>query len=102
MKTTLQKETRPSAEVTAATRQFITPNVDISETKNGYVLKAEMPGVSKSGLEVTLEGQELTIVGHRELDAQTLNSFFVNRSGRISGAPLNWTHRSTAPSSAPS
>ena len=41
--------------------------VNIIETKEGYVLEAEMPGVNKSGLEVLLEGNELTIVGRRSV-----------------------------------
>ena len=41
------------------------PAVDIHETKDGYVLCAEMPGVRKDGLEITVEGTTLTIVGHR-------------------------------------
>ena len=44
---------------------YVTPMVDIAETKDAYVLQAEMPGVPKSGLEVLLERNELTIVGHR-------------------------------------
>ena len=39
------------------------------ETKEGYVLEAEMPGVNKNGLEVLLEGNELTIVGRRDYSA---------------------------------
>jgi len=39
------------------------PEVNIFETKEGYVLEAEMPGASKDGLEITLEGTEITIVG---------------------------------------
>ena len=46
-------------------RRWIQPQVNIVETKDGYVLEAEMPGVSKEGLEVLLEGNELTIVGRR-------------------------------------
>lgn len=46
--------------------QFIGPGVDIYETEEGYVLQAEMPGVNKSGLEVTLEGSEITITGRRD------------------------------------
>ena len=45
---------------------FIAPEVNISETRDGYVLEAEMPGVNKEGLEITLEGTEVTIVGRRE------------------------------------
>jgi HSP20 family protein len=46
-------------------QEYVTPECNIFETKDGYMLEAEMPGVNKSGLEVTLENNELTIVGHR-------------------------------------
>ena len=49
-------------------RGFVSPPVNITETKEGYLLEAEMPGVSKEGLEISLEGNELTLVGHRESD----------------------------------
>lgn len=49
-----------------ATRvQYLTPLANIIETKDDYVLEAEMPGVNKEGLEVTVENGQLTIVGHR-------------------------------------
>ena len=65
MKTTVQKtESRPAVE--AGSRQdYLSPDVNIYETKEGYVLEAEMPGVKKDGLEITLEGSEITLVGHR-------------------------------------
>jgi HSP20 family protein len=44
---------------------YLTPLANILETKEGYVLEAEMPGVNKNGLEITVENGELTIVGHR-------------------------------------
>jgi HSP20 family protein len=50
-------------------RNYGSPNVDITENKDGYLLEAEMPGVSKEGLELLLENNELTIVGHRQTDA---------------------------------
>ena len=46
-------------------RRSVAPDVNIFETKDDYVLEAEMPGVSKEGLEITLEGNVLTIIGHR-------------------------------------
>lgn len=46
-------------------RGWIQPPVNIVETKDGFVLEAEMPGVDKTGLEILLEGNELTIVGRR-------------------------------------
>ena len=47
-------------------QRFVSPEVNIFENKDGYTLEAEMPGVNKQGLELTLEGNELTILGHRE------------------------------------
>jgi HSP20 family protein len=44
---------------------YVSPLVDIYETKDAYVLQADMPGVNKQGLEVLLEDNALTIVGHR-------------------------------------
>ena len=41
------------------------PPANIREEGDLYLLELEMPGVSKSGLEVTVENNELTIVGHR-------------------------------------
>ena len=66
MKATLQKEPRVTNE---RQTEFVSPEVNIFETKDGYVLEAEMPGVNKEGLEVTLEGNEITIVGHRHTAA---------------------------------
>jgi HSP20 family protein len=68
MKGTLQKEHRVPTDGPQARAEFVIPVVNIFETKDGYVVEAEMPGVSKDGLEVTLEGNEITIVGHRSPD----------------------------------
>ena len=47
-------------------RGYLVPQVNIVETKESFILEAEMPGVSKERLEVLLEGNELTIVGRRQ------------------------------------
>ena len=47
-------------------RGYLVPQVNIVETKDSLILEAEMPGVSKDGLEVLLEGNELTIAGRRQ------------------------------------
>jgi HSP20 family protein len=44
---------------------WFSPEVNIFETGDGYMLEGEMPGVNKDGLEITLEGNTLTIVGRR-------------------------------------
>jgi HSP20 family protein len=45
---------------------WFSPEVNIFETPGGYLLEGEMPGVTREGLEITLEGNTLTIVGHRK------------------------------------
>jgi len=49
------------------TEEYVAPEVNIFETSDGYVLEADMPGVSKDGLEITLEGNEITITGRRQV-----------------------------------
>jgi len=44
---------------------WVAPEVNIFETPDAYLLEGEMPGVNKDGLEITLEGNTLTIVGRR-------------------------------------
>src|SRR3954468_2854734 len=76
MKTTLENQTvgrRPARE------QSVAPEVNIYETQDGYVLQAEMPGVGKSGLEITVEGNELTIVGRRNPEAVEGETIFWER-----------------------
>jgi HSP20 family protein len=67
MKGTVQTEQRPVKEARPE-REYVSPEVNIYETKDGYMLEAEMPGVNKDGLEITLEGNEITIVGHRKME----------------------------------
>lgn len=56
--------------------EFISPEVNIFETKDGYVLEAEMPGVAKDGLEITLEDNQLTIIGHRKAESLSGEALF--------------------------
>jgi HSP20 family protein len=48
----------------------ITPPVDICETENEYVITADMPGVTRDRLEITLENNELSINGHVVTDEE--------------------------------
>lgn len=54
---------------TAQTEQFIAPTASVRENGEGYQLQVEMPGVNKEGLEISTEGNELTILGRRSLPA---------------------------------
>lgn len=46
-------------------RRYVRPRASITETSDGFTVQVEMPGVPQSGLEVTFENGELTLVGHR-------------------------------------
>jgi HSP20 family protein len=48
--------------------QYETPPADVESTKEGYTIHVEIPGVDKSGLELTVDNGELTIVGHRQVE----------------------------------
>jgi HSP20 family protein len=78
MKATVQTEQRPKT-VPQPAQEFLLPEVNIFETKDGYVVEAEMPGVSKDGLEITLEGNEITLVGHRKNDVTLGTPLFRER-----------------------
>ncbi|HXX41075.1 MAG TPA: Hsp20/alpha crystallin family protein [Chthoniobacterales bacterium] len=49
------------------TESFVAPVASVTEDRDGYLLQMEMPGVSKEGLKITMEDNELTIVGRRWL-----------------------------------
>jgi len=44
---------------------YVTPLVDVESTDGSFVLRVEMPGVDKTGIDVTVENEELILVGHR-------------------------------------
>ena len=64
---TLTRETRESDRSQA--EQFTTPPASVTEISDGYMLEIEMPGVKKDGLEISVENNELTIVGRRSFPA---------------------------------
>ena len=49
--------------------QFIAPSASVVEAADGYTLEVEMSGVNKERLEISVENNELTIVGRRSLPA---------------------------------
>ncbi len=49
------------------TEQFVVPPASVIEAGDGYTLELEMPGVAKDGLDISVENNELTIVGRRSL-----------------------------------
>jgi HSP20 family protein len=63
MKTMTKSDSRQNAQQEPVS--YLTPRVDITETREGYELRAEMPGVDKTALELVLDGNELTILGRK-------------------------------------
>lgn len=80
MKAIAQKEKEtPAVQNRANTVEYVAPDVNIYETKDGYVLEADLPGVNKDGLEITLEGHEITITGHRSVENTSGEPLFRER-----------------------
>jgi len=64
---TLVRENRDIDHVQS--EQFVAPSASVLEAADGCTLEVEMPGVNKEGLEISVENNELTIVGRRSLPA---------------------------------
>jgi len=64
----------------AQREQFVAPVSSLLEDGDGYTLQVEMPGVSKEGLEISVENNELTILGRRSLP--TVDGTLIHRESR--------------------
>jgi HSP20 family protein len=62
---TLLREPRETDRTQA--EQFVAPPASVIEAADGYTLEVEMPGVNKDGLDISVENNELTIIGRRSL-----------------------------------
>jgi HSP20 family protein len=58
-----QQRAPASREETRSQEQYVAPPVDIYETAEGLVVKADLPGVGKENLDVRVENNLLTIRG---------------------------------------
>ncbi len=85
MKTTTKEVTPQNSHQEAPA--YITPRVDITETQEGYELRAEMPGVDKRGLELVLDGNELTLLGTKSAPPDNLELIYRESS------PFNYRRR---------
>ena len=62
MNTTV-RDNRESEARSAQPEQFVVPTASVVEENDGYTLRVEMPGVAKEGLEISMENNELIIIG---------------------------------------
>ena len=49
----------------ATCRRTTTPHYEVRETADAFVVTAQLPGVAKSSLETTVDGETLTVLGRR-------------------------------------
>ncbi|MFC1838127.1 Hsp20/alpha crystallin family protein [Thermodesulfobacteriota bacterium] len=58
-----------------------TPSVDVTETKDSFIVKAELPGLEAKDINVSLTGNLLTIKGEKkkEKDEKDENHHYVER-----------------------
>src|SRR5437016_2036138 len=75
---TLTRETRESDRSQAD--QYITPSASVTEIADGYMLEIEMPAVKKDGLGISVDNNELTIIGRRSLPA--VEGTWIHRESR--------------------
>lgn len=60
------------------------PAMNITEESDTITVEAELPGFRMEDIEITLEGDQLTIAGHRECDCEQNGATFRRRE-RMSG-----------------
>jgi HSP20 family protein len=61
------------------------PHVDISETKDAYKLRVDMPGIPKDQIEVQITGNVLTLKGERKKETEEKGETFF-RKERLFGS----------------
>ncbi|NMB45123.1 MAG: Hsp20/alpha crystallin family protein [Firmicutes bacterium] len=59
------------------------PNIDIGETPEAYVIKADVPGYSKGDLEIELDGNTLTIKGNNVVEEQSNSPDLIYQERRM-------------------
>jgi len=56
-----------------------TPDFEIRETPEGFVFKADVPGIKEKDLEITMTGNRLTISGKREAEKEEVKDTYYAR-----------------------
>ena len=76
---------RPQDGVFQGTRG-VYPLVNLHESEDGYVLTAELPGVSPDNVTVSLEGSTVTLSGERKIEYPVGKGTAIHRRERQSGS----------------
>ncbi len=72
------------------------PSLDVSETKNNIVVKAEVPGMDAKDIDISLTGDLLTIKGEKkqEQEEKDENYYRVRGVTECSAGPFDFPKRS--------
>lgn len=76
---------RPMGMIEESMNEGLTPRLDVVEHDNDFVLQAEMPGIKKDDIEITLENGVLTISGECKSEKETSEGERVVRQERRYG-----------------
>ncbi len=60
--------------------------IDVSEADKGYVVRAELPGVTKDDIQVTIEGNQVTIAAEAKHDSERRDGERVLHVERYAGS----------------
>jgi HSP20 family protein len=69
----------------APAADLIAPPVDVEETAEGYVFRADLPGMTEKDVKVSLVGDTLTLRGERKRESES-SAGNVHRTERLFGA----------------
>lgn len=59
--------------------------VDVLDTGDAFLIRADMPGVKADNLKITLSGNTLTLRGEVEAEAELGEATYLHRERRVSG-----------------
>ena len=75
-----------------ADKAAVSIKVDVTETDNAYVVHAEIPGVAKDDIQVSIEGNQVTIGAEVKRENETKEGERVLRSERYYGSCVSQLH----------
>lgn len=58
--------------------------IDIEETEKEYLIEAEMPGIAKDEIDLSMDGDHLMITVNREEEADNSQKNYIHRERRVS------------------
>jgi HSP20 family protein len=62
----VSQEQQNSGQQSTEQTAYVAPYVDIESTDSGYVIHAEMPGVNRDGIRITVDDGNLVLLGQRQ------------------------------------